>query len=140
MHRNATQFRRTGRPAVAAAVGVAFLSIASTRCDGPDRSFEPVVYGLMERSKPEGGQISGFSRIRRDESGVHASWEVETGMPWPSYSEWVRRRVTPDFTAVDGDGSSLTFRKSMEADVFTLQLEPIASTSRVRATFDGSPH
>ena len=130
----------TSRPALSAVLGIACLAIASARCGGPDRSFEPVVYGLMERSKPEGGQVSGFSRIRRDQSGVHASWEVETGMDWPSYSEWVRRRVSPDFTAVAGDGSSLTFRKSMEADVFVLQLEPIASTTRVRATFDGTPH
>ena len=128
------------RPALAAALGVALVAIGSARCGGPDRSFEPVVFGLMERSKPEGGQVSGFSRIRRDDSGVHASWEVETGMEWPAYSEWVRRRVPPDFSAVAGDGSSLTFRKSMEADVYMLQFEPIASTSGVRARFDGHPH
>ena len=128
------------RPALATALAVALLAVGSARCGGPDRSFEPVVFGLMERSKPEGGQVSGFSRIRRDESGVHASWEIETGMAWPAYSEWVRRRVPPDFRAVDADGPSLTFRKSMEADVYTLQFEPIASTSRVRATFEGRPH
>jgi hypothetical protein len=129
----------TARPSLAA-FGLVLLAIAFGGCDGPDRSFEPVVFGLMEHSKPEGGQVSGFSRIRRDETGVHAAWEVETGMPWPAYSEWVRRRVPPDFTVVDGDGSSLTLRKSMEADVYTLQLEPIASTARVRATFEGRPH
>lgn len=128
------------RPPLVAVLGIAFLAIVCARCGGPDRSFEPVVFGLMERSKPEGGQVSGFSRIRRDKSGVHASWEVETGMEWPAYSEWVRRRVEPDFSAVGGDGSSLTFRKSMEADVYILQFEPTASTSRVRATFEGRPH
>ena len=39
-----------------------------------------------------------------------------------------RRRVEPDFSAVGG-GSSLTLRKPMEADVYILQFEPIASTT-----------
>jgi hypothetical protein len=129
----------TARPALAA-IGVALLAVGSARCGGLDRSFESIAFELIERSKPEEGQLTAMSRVRRDDSGVHATWEVETGMEWSAYSELVRRRVPPHFSVVDANGTSLTFRTSMETDVYTLTFEPIASTSRVRATFEGKPH
>lgn len=134
-----------GRSAMArlAAVGLILAGAACAPSGGTvERDIQPVVLGLMERVRPEGGSVFAFSGLRRDASGVHASWEVETGMNWAAYSAWVAERVPRDFRRDPADRSSMLFRRSMEADFYVFRLEPLSSLPpfRVRATFDGYPN
>jgi hypothetical protein len=80
--------------------------------------------------------------VRRDRLGVHASWEVETAMDWPTYAGWAKGRVPADFSVVSEDDSSLTVGMTMPGDFYSLRLSPVPSISplRVRAEFDGRPH
>ena len=123
------------------AVGLGLLTAGFTGC-AVDREVEPVVIGLRDRLTPDGGSVFAFSGLRRDRSGVHATWEINTAMAWSAYSDWVKSRMPPDFRLAAAEPASLLFRKTMDADSFQLRLEPIVSASppRVRATFDGYPN
>lgn len=134
---------RRGGVACVGALGFGLFAVTSIRCDGRDQEIHSAVaLGLMERSRPEGGKVFAYSGLRRDRSGVHASWEIEPGMDWSTYSSWLKQRVPADFPADPPDGSSVVFRKSMPADFYVLRFEPIGSAPpfRVRATFDGYPN
>jgi len=128
----------------AAALGISLCVLSFTRCGGTaDRDVQPVVLGLVERLKPERGEVFNFSGLRTDRTGVHASWEIETGMGWTDYSVWITPRVPPEFKAGEPtDGSSLAFRKSTTGDLYVLRITPVGASapSRVRATFDGFPN
>lgn len=128
------------------ALALAFALTGCTQCGGnPARgSVEPMVFGLQARLKPEHGAVTRYSGLRWDRSGVHASWEVVSGMEWTAYAAWVAGRMPADFRADPSSSgpSRLLFRKSAEADFYVLRLEPLASASpaRVRVTFDGHPN
>ena len=77
-----------------------------------------------------------------DSTGVHASWEIETGMDWPAYSAWAKGRVPADFKIVGETHASLTLGKARPGDFYSVRLSPVPATHplRIRAEFDGRPY
>lgn len=124
------------------AIGLVLVTAGEICCISANTEIEPVVFGLRDRLRPDGADVVGFSGLRRDRSGVHASWEILTGMEWSAYSSWAAARVPPDFTRGSGESPPLVFRKVLPGDSLVLSIEPVAGSQpmRVRVTFDGYPN
>ena len=103
---------------------------------------DPFITGLVDRTKPDGARVTEYFGARRSSAGVEASWLVETDMPWDRYVQWVTNRLSPGFETAESVPEALTFRKSFDADVYTIRFERIAERSRagVQVTVQGRPH
>jgi hypothetical protein len=126
-----------------AAVSLSLLAAGCTQCaTNRNQEIAPVVFGIRDRLTPEGGQSLAFSGVRSDNTGVHASWEIETALDWPAYSAWAKGRAPADFKVVAEGDSSLTLGKEMPGDYYSLRLSPVPATHplRIRAEFDGRPY
>ena len=102
---------------------------------------DPVVTGLIDRTKPDGGRVTEYFGLNRTSAGIDASWLVETDMTWDHYAQWIRGRLSPGFESVGGGPNSLTFRKALDADSYTIVFEsmPGQNPMRVRVTVQGRP-
>ena len=103
---------------------------------------DPFVTGLIDRTKPDGDRVTEYLGVKRTTVGIDASWVVETDMTWDRYAEWVTRRLSPGFETVGSGATSLTLRKSFEADTYIILFEGISGRGRpgVRVTVVGRPH
>jgi hypothetical protein len=95
-------------------------------------------YELTLRSPNDG---SGYS-IRPVAPGRVPTWQIRLEGSWDEYARWVRPRLTREFGAVvPTPGSGLLFKKSLDADVYMLELRASdpAQGGYVKATFTARP-
>jgi hypothetical protein len=110
-------------------------------CEKEPFTSPQAVYELEERTSPPGATIVSLTGPTQDETGVHAEWELETGMSWATYTQWVSQKLQKDLRADPLDDHTLIFRRSLPGDEITLQLvrRSTGSPLRVQATFTAGP-
>lgn len=99
------------------------------------------VADLRERTKPDIGRISEYFGVSRTSTGIESTWVVEADMPWAECARWVTGRLVPSFDAGFFGASSLTFRKTLEADSYTVVVEDLSTEGRhrFRVAVQGKP-
>jgi hypothetical protein len=84
-------------------------------------SVERAARRTYESTLPAPSDGSGWSN-RRDGAGRVARWQVRIGGSW-EYTQWVRPRLMKEFKELASvDTQRLQFAKSLDGDVYTLEL------------------
>lgn len=104
-------------------------------------SVERAARRTYESTLPAPSDGSGWS-IRRDGGGRVARWQVRIGGSWDEYAQWVRPRLLKEFKEIASvDTQRLQFAKSLDGDVYTLELRmrDRLAAAYVTATFTARP-
>lgn len=73
---------------------------------------------------PAGASGTGVS-VSRESARTTATWRIRSGQSWDDYAEWVKGQLMKDFgSAAHTEGKRLLFRKLLDGDVHTLEVEP----------------
>jgi hypothetical protein len=104
-------------------------------------SVERAARRTYESTLPAPSDGSGWS-ISRDGTGRVARWQVRMGGSWDEYKQWVRPRLMKEFKEIASvDTQRLQFAKSLDGDVYTLELRmpDRLAAAYVTATFTARP-
>lgn len=129
------------RASFLAALVLGALGVSGLACQRPATTTSHRVASLRERTIPPGAKLIDLTGPTEDDSGLKATWELETDMAWDAYTAWLAGQVSDDFEAEPGQESRLIWRQALPGDSLTLSFEPLSSQPplRVLATFIGRP-
>ena len=115
-------------------------AIALSGCGSTPDPIDRDVDSVKARSIPPGARLSEVTSLRREHETAHAEWQLEIGMPWDAYADWVTPRLS-EYRLVRRDGSGLLFSRQLDADVYVVELKrkPGEKDLTVQASFEARP-
>lgn len=129
------------KPCLFAFAFFAVLSVVSCGKKNIEADLQQEIETLERKTTPPDATIIARSAPVRTDWGVTASWDIETTMGKPDYSDWLKSKLQPEFNIATADSSHLVFTRRDDNDIYAVdfQFAPTQDRLHIHVHFSAHP-
>jgi hypothetical protein len=96
---------------------------------------------VRSRTVPSSGSLLRASEAVRNDSGVRATWEIQTRSDNQTHFQWLKNQLGPEYHVTSETTSVVTFVKDIEEDSYTVTMRSSGAPAGtvVEAQFVAAP-